>query len=325
LKEIEIKMEDKKINDELTDSLTLKELVAAVLSEQRAKRRWSVFFKICIFCLILFVLWRGSDWGDETAGGTLGRHTALVNIEGVIESGTNSGADVVIPALQNAFSDEHSVGVILRINSPGGSPVQAGMINDEIVRLKSTYPGKRLYVVVDEMCASGGYYIAAAADKIFVNKSSIVGSIVVLMDGFGFSGLMNKLGVERRLLTAGENKGFLDPFSPMSEKQKAYAQIMLNEIHQQFVDVVKKGRGNRLKKDDQLFSGLFWSGAKAVELGLADGFGTVDLVARDVIKAEEVIDYTEHEGLSERVLKKFGASIGEGMGRFLSQSHLQLK
>lgn len=318
-------MDEKKINEDIADSLTLKDLVAVVLSEQRAKRRWGVFFKLCIFCLVLFVLWRASDLGGEAAGGTLGRHTALVNLEGVIESGADSGADVVIPALQNAFSDEHSVGVILRINSPGGSPVQAGMINDEIVRLKSAYPGKRLYVVVDEICASGGYYVAAAADKIFVNKASIVGSIGVLMDGFGFSGLMNKLGVERRLLTAGENKGFLDPFSPMSAKQKAYAQTMLNEIHQQFIDVVKKGRGNRLKKDDELFSGLFWSGARAIELGLADGFGTVDSVARDVVKAEDVVDYTEHEGLPERVLKKFGASVGEGVGRFLSQSHLQLK
>jgi protease-4 len=202
--------------------------------------------------------------------------------------------------------------VVLRINSPGGSPVQAGMINDEITRLRQLYPQKPIYAVVDEMCASGGYYIAAAADRIYVNKASIVGSIGVLMDGFGFSGLMNKLGVERRLLTAGENKGFMDPFSPMSPKQVEYAQSMLNDIHQQFIEAVRKGRGKRLKETPELFSGLFWTGSKAVELGLADGFGTVNSVARTEFKTEDVVDYTKREALPERVLKKFGAAIGGG-------------
>ena len=218
----------------------------------------------------------------------------------------------MIPALNSAFSDNNSVGVILRINSPGGSPVQAGMINDEITRLRKAYPKKPLHVVVDEMCASGGYYIAVAADKIYVNKASIVGSIGVLMDGFGFTGLMDKLGVERRLQTAGVNKGFMDPFSPQTERQKVYAQEMLNEIHQQFIDVVRKGRGKRLKETSDTFSGLFWTGTKAVEMGLADGFGTVESVAREEFKAEDVVDYTQHEGLSERVLKKFGAAMGAG-------------
>lgn len=291
---------------------TLKELVFAMLAEKRASRRWSVFFKFFMLCIVLFGLWMVSDIGGANID-TPNRHTALITINGTIEANSPGGADVVIPALQNAFSADTSVGVVLRINSPGGSPVQAGMINDEIMRLRAQYPGKHLYVVVDEICASGGYYIAAAADKIYVNKASIVGSIGVLMDGFGFSGLMNKLGVERRLLTAGENKGFLDPFSAQSPKHKAYAQTMLNEIHTQFIDVVRKGRGTRLKQNPDVFSGLFWTGAKAVDMGLADGFGTVDSVARDVVKAEDVIDYTEHEGLPERVLKKFGAAVGVGM------------
>jgi protease-4 len=194
------------------------------------------------------------------------------------------------------------------------------MIVDEILRLRKGYPAKPLYVVVDEMCASGGYYIAASADKIFVNKASVVGSIGVLMDGFGFTGIMQKAGVERRLLTAGENKGFMDPFSPLSEKHKAHAQAMLDEIHQQFIDVVRTGRGARLKETSETFSGLFWSGAKAVEMGLADGFGSVDSVARDIVKAEDIVDYTQHEGLPERVLKKFGAAMGSGAMKSVFQS-----
>jgi protease-4 len=184
------------------------------------------------------------------------------------------------------------------------------MINDEITRLRKLYPKKPLYVVVDEVCASGGYYIAAAADKIFVNKASIVGSIGVLMEGFGFTGLMDKLGIERRLMTAGENKGFMDPFSPQTEKQKNYAQQMLNEVHQQFIEVVRRGRGKRLKEAPETFSGLFWSGSRAVEMGLADGFGTVDTVAREELKVEDIVDYTQREGLSERLLKKFGGAVG---------------
>jgi protease-4 len=221
----------------------------------------------------------------------------------------------VIPSLNKAFSDPGSAAVVLRIDSPGGSPVQAGIIVDEIQRLKRGYPDKPLYVVVDEICASGGYYIASAADRIYVNKASIVGSVGVLMDSFGFTGTMEKLGVERRLLTAGENKGFLDPFSPQSEKHREHAQAMLNEIHQQFISVVRAGRGKRLKETPETFSGLYWTGARAVDMGLADAFGTVDTVARDIVKAEDIVDYTAHEGLPERVLKKFGASVGESAVR----------
>jgi len=291
----------------------LEKLVFATLREKRAQRRWGIFFKVLSLLIVLYAL---LSYFDVNLTGSdmeaLGRHTALIEIDGAIESEGSGSAAAVIPALDKAFSDAGSVAVVLHINSPGGSPVQAGMIVDEMLRLRKGYPAKPLYVVVDEMCASGGYYIAAAADKIYVNKASVVGSIGVLMDGFGFTGIMDKVGIERRLLTAGENKGFLDPFSPLSAKHKAYAQSMLDEIHQQFIDVVRSGRGKRLKETPDMFSGLFWSGAKAVELGLADGFGTVDSVARDIVKAEDVVDYTQHEGLPERVLKKFGAAMGAG-------------
>ncbi len=292
---------------------TLEKLVFATVNERRSARRWGIFFKLSFLLLAFFALWSLYDFNFTGADGELvGKHTAMIEIKGEIEDEGSGSADVVIPSLNKAFSDPESVAVVLRINSPGGSPVQAGIIVDEIARLKRGYPHKKVYVVVDEICASGGYYIAAAADQIFVNKASIVGSVGVLMDGFGFTGSMEKLGVERRLLTAGENKGFLDPFSPQSDKHKAHAQAMLNEIHQQFIAVVRGGRGTRLKETPETFSGLFWSGAKAVDMGLADGFGTVESVARDVVKVADVVDYTAHEGLPERVLKKFGAAVGAG-------------
>ncbi|HYD78452.1 MAG TPA: S49 family peptidase [Paucimonas sp.] len=297
----------------------LEKLAFEALKEQRARRRWGIFFKMATLAMVFFALWMAFDMGAPEVEGQ-GTHTALIEIDGAIETGAPGSAETVISALGSAYEDSQSVGVILRINSPGGSPVQAGMINDEIVRLRKTYPNKPLYVVVDEVCASGGYYVAAAADKIFVNKASIIGSIGVLMDGFGFTGLMDKLGVERRMLTAGENKSFMDPFSPQTTKQKEYAQEMLNEIHQQFISVVRQGRGERLKETPETFSGLFWSGAKAVEMGLADGYGTVSSVARDVIKVEDIVDYTQQEGLSERVLKKFGASVGAGVVKSLWES-----
>jgi protease-4 len=294
---------------------TLERLVFATVREQRAARRWGIFFKLSFLLLAFFAIWAYFDFYTGSDIESLGRHTALIEIDGTIDDEGSGAADTVIPSLNKAFADAGSAAVVLRINSPGGSPVQAGIIVDEMQRLKKGYPNKPLYVVVDEICASGGYYIAAAADKIYVNKASIVGSVGVLMDGFGFTGLMDKLGVERRLLTAGENKGFLDPFSPQSDKQKQHALAMLNEIHEQFIAVVRAGRGKRLKENPEIFSGLYWTGAKAVEMGLADGFGTVDTVARDVVKAEDIIDYTAHEGLPERVLKKFGASVGAGAVR----------
>jgi protease-4 len=301
---------------------TLEKLVFATIKERRAARRWSIFFRLALLAVVVVGLWTylGLSFGSDDEN--LGRHTALIEINGEIEAEGSGAADNVIPSLNKAFADSGSAAVVLRINSPGGSPVQAGIIVDEVRRLKRGYPDKPLYVVVDEICASGGYYIAAAADRIYVNKASIVGSVGVLMDSFGFTGTMEKLGVERRLLTAGANKGFLDPFSPQSDKHRAHAQEMLNEIHQQFITVVRTGRGARLKETPEMFSGLYWTGAKAVEMGLADGFGTVDTVARDIVKAEDIVDYTAHEGLPERVLKKFGASVGEGALKAMSHTTL---
>ena len=227
-----------------------------------------------------------------------------------------ASADSIIASLQGAFDDKKTKGVILRINSPGGSPVQAGQIYDEIKRLRAKYPKTPLYAVVDDICASGGYYVAAGAEKIFVDKASIVGSIGVLMDGFGFTETMQKLGVERRLLTAGENKGFLDPFSPVDAEQQAFAKQMLEEIHGQFIDVVREGRGKRLKETPEMFSGLVWSGEKSIQLGLADDLGSVESVARDVIKAEDIVDYTQQESFAERLAGRLGASMAKALTPF---------
>lgn len=297
----------------------LERLAFAQLNEAKSKRRWSIFFRLTTLLIVGALIWQIFDFGTSELD-TIGRHTALIEIEGTIESGSGSGsAESVVLALNKAYSTADVAAVIMRINSPGGSPVQAGIIYDEMQRLRRAHPQRPLFVVVEEMCASGGYYVAAAADQIFVNKASILGSIGVLMDGFGFSELMERLGVERRLLTAGENKGFLDPFSPQTPRHREYAQTMLNEVHQQFIAAVREGRGKRLKESPEMFSGLFWSGAKAVELGLADGFGTVDSVARNIAKAPDVVDYSVQEGLPERVLKRFGAAAGEGAVRSLWQ------
>ncbi|MES1982586.1 MAG: S49 family peptidase [Pseudomonadota bacterium] len=297
----------------------LEKLAMSAIQEQRRARRWSIFFKILGFgylfiTLALFMGWVGGK--SEKLGG---KHTALVELSGVISSDGAASADNVIAGLQEAFKDKHTQGVIMRINSPGGSPVQSGYINDEIRRLRIKYPAIPLYVVVEDMCASGGYYVAAAADKIFVNKASLVGSIGVLMDGFGFTGTMEKLGVERRLLTAGENKGFMDPFSPRNPAHEAFTKTMLAEIHQQFIDVVRQGRGKRLKENPDIFSGLFWSGQKSIELGLADEMGSVESVARDVIKAEDIVDYTTHEGIADRLAKKLGAGVASAFPGFVGQ------
>jgi protease-4 len=242
-----------------------------------------------------------------------------VEVRGEIAAGTEASAEGLVSSLKAAFEDKNAQAVVLRINSPGGSPVQAGIVNDEIRRLKALH-NKKVYAVVEEMCASGAYYIAVSADDIYVDKASIVGSIGVLMDGFGFTGLMDKLGVERRLLTAGENKGMLDPFSPQSDKQTAYAKAMIDQIHRQFIAVVREGRGARLKETPETFSGLFWNGEEAIKLGLADKLGNLDYVAREVVKAEEVIDYTPQDNVAERLAKRFGASVGAGAVRALRSS-----
>lgn len=292
----------------------LEKVALAAVGEQRRARRWGIFFKLLGFAYVTVLLAVWVDWGAVSPDGKGEKHTALVEMQGVIQAKGDANADDVLSALQAAFDDKHTAGVVLRINSPGGSPTQAGIIADEMHRLRAKHADKPLYVVVEDVCASGGYYVASAADKIFVNKASLVGSIGVLMDGFGFTGSLDKLGVERRLLTAGQNKGFLDPFSPQNERHKAHAQGMLDEIHQQFVNVVRTGRGQRLKETPEMFSGLMWTGAKSIELGLADDFGTVDSVARDVIKAEEIRDYTMKPNLAEKFARRFGAEVAAGLG-----------
>lgn len=289
----------------------LEKLAMESLREQRARRRWGIFFKFAGLAYLLAVLFMMFDWGDGGAAGD-GRHTAVIHVQGIIEASGEGSARNINEALQAAFKDSATAGVILRINSPGGSPVQAGIVHDEVLRLRTEHPQVPLYVVVEDLCASGGYYIAVAADKIFVDKASIVGSIGVLMDGFGFTGTMDKLGIERRLLTAGENKGFLDPFSPQDEKQKAHAQLLLTEIHRQFIEVVRKGRGQRLKETPEMFTGLMWTGTQSIQLGLTDGLGTVSSVARELIKAEKLVDFTVKDNLAERLAKRLRAEAGQG-------------
>ena len=289
----------------------LEKLALGALQEQRRARRWGIIFKSLTFIYLFALLFLGLGWIGRTDVPISGKHTALVELRGVISADSQASADNITAGLQEAFKDKNTKGVVLRINSPGGSPVQAGYINDEIRRLRAKHPDIQIYAVIEDVCASGGYYVAAAADRIFVDKASIVGSIGVLMDGFGFAGALEKLGVERRLLTAGENKGFLDPFSPLDPKQKEFAQNLLSEVHQQFIQVVRQGRGKRLKENPELFSGLVWTGQKSIELGLADAMGNLDYVAREVIKAEQVVDFTPKEGIAERFVKRFGAAVAD--------------
>ena len=302
----------------------LEKLAFSTLAEQRAARRWRTFTRLAWLAFFIFIAWWGLSREMNTASSKSSPHTAVVDIKGEIASGAEASAEYVVAALRSAFEDEGSKAVVLLVNSPGGSPVQAGIINDEIVRLKAKH-GKPLYAVVEETCASAAYYIAAAADEIYVDKASIVGSIGVLMDGFGFTGTMEKLGVERRLITAGENKGFLDPFSPQTEQQRAYAQVLLDQIHEQFIAVVKAGRGERLKETPEIFSGLFWTGQQAIELGLADKLGSLDFVAREVVQAEEIIDYTRRENVAERLAKRFGAAMGGGAASALQSTMARLR
>ena len=289
---------------------SLEKIARELLRQQRTDRRWRVFFRLAWFGLVVAVVWALFTTRVAPTAPTT-PHTALVEVRGEIALESDANAESIVAGLKSAFEDQGALAVVLRINSPGGSPVQSGIVHDEIMRLKAKHK-KKVYAVVEEMCASGAYYIAAAADEIYVDKASIVGSIGVLMDGFGFTGVMEKLGVERRLLTAGENKAMLDPFSPVNEKHVAYAKARLDQIHRQFIAVVKAGRGDRLKETPETFSGLFWNGEEAVKNGLADHFGNLDFVAREVVKAEEVIDYTARENVAERLAKRFGASIGEG-------------
>jgi len=287
----------------------INELAREVLHEQRRNRRWGIFFKglfaLYLFSFLVIFFVKNVEMGSFGSE----KHTALIEINGVIAANTEARADYVVSSLRNAFEDERTQGIILRINSPGGSPVQSAYINDEIKRLRAKYPDIPLYAVVTDVCASGGYYIAAAADKIYANKASIVGSIGVIMSGFGFVDAIEKLGVERRVLHAGKNKGFMDPFKPLKQDDKAHIQTLLAQVHQQFIDVVKEGRGDRLVDNEALFSGLFWTGEEAIQLGLVDELASASQVARDVIGAEEIVDYTKRENYLDRFAKQMGAAM----------------
>ncbi len=306
-------------NDGQWERGMIERLAGAALQEQRRARRWGIFFKLLAFAYITVILLLAVDW--EGRGDALdGKHTALVEVKGVIAAGAESSAERVTAALQAAFKDENTQGVVVRINSPGGSPVQANNIYEEMRRLRKKHPEIPLYAVVEDLCASGGYYVAVGADKIYVGKSSIVGSIGVRMDGFGVTGLMEKLGVERRLITAGENKGFLDPFLPLDDAQKRHAQALLSDVHQQFIGVVREGRGKRLKESPDIFSGLIWTGERSIELGLADGVGSLDYVAREVVKAEHVVDFTRKENVAEKLARRFGAGAAGALVELVERS-----
>ncbi|MDJ0955515.1 MAG: S49 family peptidase [Arenicellales bacterium] len=291
-----------------TENSLLREYLWENLKERKRSRRWNIFFKAFFAAYFLFLLFVLMDSEVPT---TNGEHTALVDVEGVIAAGGDIEADDVVTGLRSAFEAEDVKGVIVRINSPGGSPVQAGYINSEMRRLREKYPDIPLHAVVSDICASGGYYVAAAADKIFVNKASIVGSIGVLMEGFGFVDAMKKLGIERRLITAGKHKGILDPFSPLDSAGKNHATSILNQVHTQFIDIVKQGRGDRLSDDPDLFSGLFWTGEEAKKLGLVDEFGSTGYVAREIIGAEKIVDYTHEESLLDRFAKQVGIGLAK--------------
>jgi protease-4 len=300
----------------------LEKVALKALDEQRRARQWGALFKLLWFTLIFLIIAVAMGWIGRSDRETVsvGKHTALVELTGVIAPESKASAEKMIKALNRAFKDVNTQGVVLRINSPGGSPVQAGIINDEVHRLRAKYPNIPLYAVVQDLCASGGYYVAVSADRIYVDKSSLVGSIGAIISGFGFVGTMEKLGVERRAYTSGENKDFLDPFAPENPAHREHAKKMLGEIHQQFINVVRQGRGTRLKETPEIFSGLIWTGEKSIELGLADALGSTEYVAREVIKAEKVVDYSPDENLFETISKRLGTSVGETLGRAAAES-----
>lgn len=301
----------------------IRRLAFQAVNEQRRARRWGIFFKFLMFAYLVAILLLYLP-NVETELETGKKHTAMVELKGIIAPEKEASADNIIDGLRDAFEADNSAGVILRINSPGGSPVQAGYINDEIRRLRKKYPDKPFYVVISDICASGGYYVASAADKIYADKASIVGSIGVRMDSFGFVKAIDKLGIERRLLTAGEHKGFLDPFLPLKPDEVEQVHKLLEDIHQQFIETVKKGRGDRLKDDPLLFSGYVWTGEEAIDLGLVDELGSADYVAREVIGAETIVDYTPQEDLLEKFSKRLGTALGHEVGKVLG-GELQLR
>ena len=295
----------------------VEKLATDALAERKRARRWGIFFKLLTFAYLvaIFIVLIPEDWSDKGMGKD-DSHTAVVDLEGLISATEKASADNVVTGLRDAFEDENTAAVILRINSPGGSPVQSSYMHKEILRLREKYPDIPLYAVVTDICASGGYYVASAADEIYVDESSIIGSIGVLINGFGFVDAMNDFGVERRLMTAGKHKGILDPFSPMEEFDKEHASKLLKGLHETFIEAVKTGRGDKLKGDDaELFSGLFWNGREGIALGLADAIGSTSYVAREVVGVEETVDFTAKEDPFERLARRFGAAAGAALSR----------
>ncbi len=301
----------------------LRDIAMAGIREQRRRRRWGIFFKLAllVYLFLLLLAFRSCQFAGEAEPS--GRHTAVIHVDGPIAAGSPASAELIIRSLDRAFGNRDVAGVVLDINSPGGSPVEAGRVNDEIHRLRKAHPNVPVYAVGGDLLTSGAYYIAVAADKIYVNKASLVGSIGVLMNGFGFTGLMDKLGVERRLYTAGKNKDMLDPFSPQRPQDVTYIKGLLQKIHQQFIAEVKKGRGDRLADNPDLFSGLVWTGADSVKLGLADGLGDTGYVARDVIKAKRTVDYTVEPDVLARLAHRFGASFAHSLKEAMDSVRLR--
>jgi protease-4 len=292
----------------------LKEVLMASVEEQRRARRWGLFFKLALLAYLIgatLLLWHPLKDGGPIVDG--GQHTAVIDVAGIILEGADTNADKVIDGLQAAVEDQHTKGIILRMNSPGGSPVQSAYIYDEVRRVKKEHPDMPILAVVEDICASGCYYIAAAADKIFVNASSVIGSIGVIMNGFGFVNTLDMLGVERRLMTAGAHKAILDPFSPIKPDEQKHVQSVIDNVHRLFIDAVKQGRGSRLKDDPDLFSGLIWSGEQGIPLGLADAMGTTRGVAKEVIGAEDLVNFTPQENLLDRLAQRMGASLGHSL------------
>jgi protease IV len=296
-------------NDSQVEQKLVNQLAREFLQEQRSQRRWSIFFKalLSLYLFSFLAVYLSGQWQGSGFGGD--KHTALIDIQGVIATESEANADYIASGLRAAFKDENTAGVIIRINSPGGSPVQSGYINDEIHRLRKEYPDIPLYAVIGDLCASGGYYIASAADKIYADKASLVGSIGVIMSGFGFVESIKKLGIERRVRHAGESKAFLDPFSPQKEEELAHIDNLLDGVYQQFIDTVKQGRGDRLIDDDKIFSGLIWTGEQSIELGLVDELGSAGYVAREVIGVEDIVDFTYRQNYLDRFAGSIGASI----------------
>lgn len=304
----------------------VEKLVMSLQAEQRRSRRWGIFFKFLTFAYLFGILIYMMDPLGSALDSSVGSpHTALIEVTGTIAADQPASADNLVGALRRAFEAEQSEAVLLRINSPGGSPVQSGYVYDEIVRLRGLHPDKKLYAVITDIGASGAYYIAAAADEIYADKASLVGSIGVISGGFGFSGLIDQLGIERRLYAAGDSKAFLDPFSPEREEDVAFWQGVLENTHQQFIDQVRKGRGDRLQEDERLFSGLIWNGEQALELGLVDGLGSSSWVARERVGNDQLVDYSPRQSTLRQLVDQLGVSMGRAAADILVQSRFELR